>query len=170
MEGSGYLIPIYIVYALVAIGLTIWLARTLYRSGEVFLADVFEEKPGLAHAVNVLLVIGFYMLNLGYSALILKAQSPSTAVGAIETLANKLGTLIFTLGLIHFLNLLVFFAIRRRAEIRKLPPPIPPSYWGVQPGGPYPPQGPAAPQGAPAPFPTQHPSPPPTRRPAPGTA
>ena len=137
-----YLIPIYIVYAIVSIGLTVWLARTLYKSGEVFLEDVFEDKAGLAHAVNVLLVIGFFMLNFGYAALILRANAPSTAVGAIETLANKLGVLIFTLGLIHFLNMLVFFAIRKRSQMRNQPPPIPPQYY------PGPPASPRGPEGA----------------------
>lgn len=135
MVTTDYLIPIYIIYAIVSIGLTIWLARTLFKSGEVFLLDVFEDKPGLAHAVNVLLVIGFYMLNFGYAALILRADPPSNSVGAIETLARKLGVLIFTLGLIHFVNMMVFFAIRKRVEMRNHPPPVPPQQY-------YPPQPP----------------------------
>ncbi|MGH9195845.1 MAG: hypothetical protein ACRD1T_08910 [Acidimicrobiia bacterium] len=136
---TSYLIPVYVVYSIVSIGLTIWLARTLYKSGEVFLKDVFEDKNGLAHAVNVLLVVGFYMLNFGYAALILRANAPSTGVGAIETLAQKLGVLIFTLGLIHFVNMMVFFAIRRRAEWRKNPPPVPPiQYWPAPQAGPPP--------------------------------
>ena len=137
----AYLIPIYVVYAIVSIGLTVWLARTLYKSGEVFLDDVFEDKPGLAHAVNVLLVIGFFMLNFGYAALILRADAPSTAVGAIETLARKLGVLIFTLGLIHFLNMMVFFAIRKRIQMHNQPPPFPPQAYYPAPAGPTGPEG-----------------------------
>ena len=43
-----YLVPVYVVYAVVSIGLTIWLARTLSKNGEVFLRDVFADKPDLA--------------------------------------------------------------------------------------------------------------------------
>lgn len=45
--------------------LTIWVARALQRYGKVFLLDVFDGDDVLAHAVNQLLVIGFYLLNLG---------------------------------------------------------------------------------------------------------
>ena len=65
------LILIYAIYGTVAIGLVVWLARTLFANGTVFLSDVFDAKPGMAEAVNRLLVIGFYMLNLGYALLLL---------------------------------------------------------------------------------------------------
>lgn len=74
MESNGYAIAVYAVYALVAVGLTVWLARTLYRSGAVFLKDVFADRPGLAEAVNRLLVVGFYMANLGYALYILRTE------------------------------------------------------------------------------------------------
>jgi hypothetical protein len=56
------------------VGLTIWLAP-LFRNGTVFLQDVFTGAPGLAEAVNHLLVVGFYMLSLGYGLYILRATN-----------------------------------------------------------------------------------------------
>ena len=56
----------YVVYLLVTVPLTIWVATTLSRNGRVFLADVFAGDDGLADAVNRLLVVGFYLLNLGF--------------------------------------------------------------------------------------------------------
>ena len=56
----------YVVYLLVAVPLTIWVATTLSRNGRVFLEDVFAGNEGLADAVNRLLVVGFYLLNLGF--------------------------------------------------------------------------------------------------------
>ena len=55
MHGDGYAIAVYVGYALVALGLTAWLARTLFRNGAAFLYDVFEDRPALAEAVNRLL-------------------------------------------------------------------------------------------------------------------
>ena len=94
---SSYLVPVYAAYALAAVGLTVWLARTLFRSGAVFLEDVFE-KPELAAAVNRLLVTGFYMINLGYAAFLLKASAVDSSTAAIEVLAKKLGILLLSLG------------------------------------------------------------------------
>ncbi len=114
METTQYLVPVYAVYAVTAVGLTVWLARTLFKNGAVFLRDVFEDKPDLADAVNRLLVVGFYLFNLGYAALLLRADPAETMVGAIETLAFKLGLLSVSLGVMHFANMVVFHRIRRR--------------------------------------------------------
>ena len=76
---TSYLIPVYAAYATTSIGLTVWLARTLFKNGAVFLEEVFADQPRMAEAVNRLLVVGFYLLNLGYAALIMKASSATTA-------------------------------------------------------------------------------------------
>ena len=120
---AEYLVPVYLVYGVTAVLLTLWLARTLFNNGAVFLNDVFADKPKLAEAVNRLLVVGFYLFNLGYACLLLKADPASTVVGAIETLAYKLGALLVSLGVMHFFNMYLFHRIRRRAQIANLPPP-----------------------------------------------
>src|SRR6266540_5992072 len=126
MNGEATGIAIYAIYAAVAIGLTAWLARTLFRSGTAFLHDVFEDRPALAEALNRLLVVGFYMLNLGYALYILRAGRGLRAFEAVQFLVNRLAILLVTLGLIHFVNVFVFWRIRGRREQRHLPPPIAP--------------------------------------------
>jgi hypothetical protein len=123
---TPYLVPVYATYAAITLGLTIFLARTLFRNGAVFLEDVFKDTPKMAEAVNKLLVVGFYLVNLGYAALIMKAQSASTAVEAVEVLAWKLGALLMSLAFMHFVNLFVFYRIRRRSRMAELPPPVMP--------------------------------------------
>ncbi len=124
MAGS-YLIFVYTVCAAVSVSLTVWLARTLSKNGAVFLKDVFKE-PSLADAVNHLLVVGFYLLNLGYAAMLLRAEGAFTATAAVEVLSWKLGCLLLSLGGMHFANLYVFHRIRRRARLSTLPPPVAP--------------------------------------------
>ncbi len=72
-EATDHLLSVYLVYVSASIGLTIWLARTLFKNGEVFLEEVFADNPRMASAVNRLLVVGFYLLNLGYAFVTLKA-------------------------------------------------------------------------------------------------
>lgn len=133
MASHHYLIAVYAVYAGVSVLLTVWLARTLSRNGEVFLDDVFLDNPRMAQAVNRLLVVGFYLLNLGYALITLKADiawpSPTQA---IETLAAKLGALLLALGAMHFTNLYLFHRIRRRGQIRLAPPPVKPQLHQTQ--------------------------------------
>jgi hypothetical protein len=124
-ETSTPLTVVYLAYAGASIGLTIWLARTLFKNGEVFLEEVFADNPRLAGAVNRLLVVGFYLLNLGYAFLTLKAGNEvRTSTEGIETLAVKLGSLLLVLGALHMGNLYLFHRIRRRGQIRMAPPPV----------------------------------------------
>jgi hypothetical protein len=122
----------YAAYLGIAIPLVVWLARTLSKNGELFLTDVFVERPELAPAVNKLLVTGFYMANLGLVGMLLKNRHPGSAIEVIEALASRLGGLLLLLAGVHFFNLYVFSAVRRRATIKHLPPPVRPTYSAQQ--------------------------------------
>ena len=122
---SSFLVPVYAAYALVTVPLVVWLARTLFKNGAVFLDTVFEDHR-IAEAVNRLLVVGFYLFNLGYALLWMKAEAAETEIAAVETLAWKLGALLLALGAMHFFNMYLFYRIRRRAQLKVLPPPVAP--------------------------------------------
>ncbi len=123
----------YFSYLAISIGLTIWVARTLHRSGRVFLVDAFHGNQELADSVNHLLVVGFYLINIGYIALALRTDSPlQTFRQIIELESVKIGVVLLILGVMHFFNILVFAKMRGRATNRApLPPPPPrPAYSG----------------------------------------
>ena len=111
---------VYLPYAAIAITLTIWLARTLSRHGGLFLRAVFKDRPELADAINQLLVIGFYLVNIGWALLLLRANEVENQVhsptDAIALLTTRLGTLLLLLGVAHLANLYVFHRVRRGAE------------------------------------------------------
>ena len=139
----------YLVYLLVSVGLTIWVATTLSRNGLVFLEDVFADSR-LARAVNQLLVMGFYLLNLGYVAVAMRSSARiPVAARALETLSYKIGFVLLVLGVLHVCN--VFFLGRyRRGRLRQQQgmPPLPPAGrlpMYPQPGGPGRPGGPGGP-------------------------
>jgi len=118
----------YLLYLAVSIGLTVWVATTLSRNGLVFLEDVFADGR-LAKAVNQLLVMGFYLLNLGYVAFAMRSGARvAEASEALETLSMKIGLVLLVLGVLHFCN--VFFLGRyRRGRLRQQQPapPLPPA-------------------------------------------
>jgi len=117
----------YIVYIALSIPLTIWVAHTLYKNGRVFLIDSFRGNERLADSVNHLLVVGFYLINIGYVALALKERIVPTDVREVlETISRKIGVVMLVLGAMHFFNILVFSKMRRRALLQAVPPPIPP--------------------------------------------
>jgi len=110
-----YIVISYAVYLVVTLAVTVWTARTLHSSGRIFLVDAFHGNEALADSVNHLLVVGFYLINVGYVALALETQANVTdARQAIELISGKIGTVLLVLGFMHFFNLFVFNTIRRR--------------------------------------------------------
>ncbi len=114
-------------YALLSIAITIWVARTLFKHGRLFLVDSFLGNEPLADSVNRLLLVGFYLVNFGFVAMFLKyGAKPTTPVDAIEFLSSKVGIVLLVLGGMHFMNIIVFSKARSRALLANSPPPVGP--------------------------------------------
>src|SRR5262249_59938595 len=100
---------------------------TLHKRGAIFLVDAFHGNAELAASVNHLLVVGFYLINIGFVSLALKSNAHiGNSRAAIEMLSDKLGWVLLTLGGMHFFNLYVFSRIRSRGRMRVPPPPVAP--------------------------------------------
>jgi hypothetical protein len=128
----------YLVYLAIAVPLTIWVARTLSLNGRIFLVDVFHGNEDFADAVNRLLVVGFYLINLGFVTLFLRGgDAVVDARELFEQLSVKLGTVMLVLGGLHLANVWVFNAMRRRSRLeQQTTPPVPPN--AVVAPGPFP--------------------------------
>jgi phosphoglycerol transferase MdoB-like AlkP superfamily enzyme len=120
----------YLAYLFISVALTIWVARTLHKNGRIFLVDSFLGNEPLADSVNHLLVVGFYLINIGFVTLALKYGDKATDTQtALEILSTKVGLVLVVLGIMHFINLATFSKMRRRATPRpttgSLPPVLP---------------------------------------------
>ena len=123
----NWLLVTYITYLGISIALTVWVARTLHKNGRIFLLDSFHGNEPLADSVNHLLVVGFYLINIGYVSLGLRyGDKPEDLQGILETLSTKVGVVLLVLGGMHFFNLYIFSKMRRRGLLHKAPPPLPP--------------------------------------------
>lgn len=118
----------YALYTLISIAITVWVARTLFRNGRVFLVDSFLGNEALADSVNRLLVVGFYLVNLGFVSMFLRyGDKPRDMRESIEFLSSKVGIVLLVLGVMHFMNILIFSKARARAILLNAPPPVAPS-------------------------------------------
>ncbi|MBK9761309.1 MAG: hypothetical protein IPO90_15400 [Flavobacteriales bacterium] len=133
----------YLIYLPVALLLTLYVARTLFTNGRTFMLDIFKGKTDIADATNKLFEVGFYLLNVGFALLIMKidqgeettfengqstisyTQLLNTNQEVVEALASKLGGFAIYLGVMLFLNLLLFFRGRRKSHQGIMPPPVP---------------------------------------------
>lgn len=110
----------YSLYLAISIVLTVWVARTLSKNGRIFLVDSFGGNEPLADSVNHLLVVGFYLINIGYVTLALRyGTHPTDAAEVMEYLSTKVGLVLVVLGAMHFFNVYVIGRFRHRARVRE---------------------------------------------------
>ncbi len=116
----------YLLYLPLSVALTIWVAATLHKNGRVFLVEAFHGNGEMADSVNHLLVVGFYLINIGYIALALRyGDKPTNLQEAFEFLSTKLGLVLIVLGAMHFFNMFNFDKMRRKARrANPEPPPV----------------------------------------------
>lgn len=113
-------ITFYAMYVLFSLAFTFWVGTNLFRSGRIFLMDSFQQDERKADAVNQLLLVGFYLVNIGLVSLFLSVgQKPTTVIEAFELLAHKIGIVLLVLGGMHFFNMRNISQMRTKALSRE---------------------------------------------------
>ena len=114
------MVATYFVYVALSLAITYWVGRTLHSNGRVFLVENFEGREALADSVNHLLLVGFYLVNIGFVSLALRfGGRPETLVEAIEYLSTKVGLVVVVIGLMHFFNMFWLVRFRKSRLIAK---------------------------------------------------
>ena len=114
-----YTLVSYLIYLLASMVLTVWVARTLFTNGRIFLVESFGSED-MADSVNHLLHVGFYLLNIGFVALFLRfGTKPEDLVDVFEYISTKLGIVLVVLGFMHFFNMHNISQIRSKSRKRR---------------------------------------------------
>ncbi len=113
------MITTYVIYVVVSLAITVWVGRTLSRNGRLFLVENFNGNEALADSINHLLLVGFYLINIGFVSLALRyGTKPMDAVEAVEFLSTKIGLAVVVLGGMHFFNMMILVKFRRSKMLR----------------------------------------------------
>lgn len=105
----------YGLYLAISIGMTIWVARALSSNGEVFLVRCFGQDTELAASTNRLLVIGFYLVNLGFISYRLNNWQVAT-LNLVPEVGSRVGISLLMLGLMHFFNMVLIARFGRAVK------------------------------------------------------
>ena len=104
----------YLVYLALSIFITVYVARTLSRNGLPFLIQGFKGNRDIAVSTNHLLVVGFYLVNLGFVLLRMRING---AINTVEQLivyqTSNIGVVLVVLGVFHFFNMYVIHRLGR---------------------------------------------------------
>jgi predicted PurR-regulated permease PerM len=116
METTKILIG-YAIYLPIALFLTYYVSKTLFKNSKVYMMDIFKGREEIAVATNKLFETGFYLLNLGFALMILEMNNYDNSYQTlIENLSYKIGGFTIYLGVMLFLNLYFFFRGKRKAR------------------------------------------------------
>jgi len=130
METTKILIG-YAIYLPIALILTLYVSRTLFRNSKIYMLDIFKGREEIANATNKLFETGFYLLNIGFALLIMKISIYSDSYQSlVEALGSKIGGFAIYLGLMLFINLFLFFRGKRKANQTSTPTTISPTFVG----------------------------------------
>lgn len=107
----------YAIYLPVAIALTIYVSKTLFKNSLVYMTDIFKGREEIAKATNKLFETGFYLLNIGFALKIMEMNLYNDSYQImIEELSSKIGGFSIYLGIMLFINLYLFFRGKRKAN------------------------------------------------------
>src|SRR3954468_24366490 len=102
----------YITYLVISICIAIAVATFLYKSGHPFLLLAFRGDEKLAVSVNRLLVVGFYLIHIGFICLFsVIGQAAQTPMEFLKYVCWKVGVVLFVLGGMHFFNLAILLNV-----------------------------------------------------------
>ncbi|CAM4337299.1 hypothetical protein [Flavobacterium terrigena] len=116
METTKILVG-YAIYLPIALFLTYYVSKTLFKNSKIFMLDIFKGREEIAFATNKLFETGFYLLNLGFALMILEMTIyKDDYQSLIEALSYKIGGFDIYLGIMLFINLYFFFRGKRKAN------------------------------------------------------
>ncbi len=70
------------------------------------MSQLIPNHEELCHQINKMLLIGYYLLNLGYCAMtIISWEKIQNSTQLIEIIATKSAIIILTIGFMHYINI-----------------------------------------------------------------
>ena len=114
----NYTIWAYIIFLTLIIFIIVYVGRYFYLNGRIFIIALFNGNVALADQINKLLLIAYYLFNIGYSFISLKQWQKITGVEMLlSSLASNIGVLILILALTHYLNMLIIYTLSKSKSI-----------------------------------------------------
>ena len=111
----NYNIAAYIIYICITIYIIVWVGRMFHGNGRVFILQLYKGDEEGTDTVNNILLIAYYLFNIGYAFLKLKAwEVVNNASELISSLAYYLGTLILILAVTHYFNMLIIYFLSKK--------------------------------------------------------
>ncbi len=107
----------YLIYGCITGFVTIWVGWIFYRNGRAFILYLLQNNALLTDAINRLLLTGYYLLNLGYAAVMISTwERVESWTGLLTSVTVMTGRIILTLAFIHYCNMAAIYYIGKKQQ------------------------------------------------------
>ncbi len=104
----------YLIYGIITFYITVRVGWICYRNGIHFIEAELQNQD-LSDSVNKMLLMGYYLMNLGYAALMIYTwQDLHNTAALIHSISSRCAYIVLSLGLMHYVNILVIYLLRRK--------------------------------------------------------
>lgn len=105
----------YAIYLSATLYIIYWLGRLFHRNGRIFILQLYEGNAEATDTINNILLVAYYLFNIGYAFLMLRYwEKVTTTAALIASLSSNLGRLILILALTHYSNLFLIYRLSRK--------------------------------------------------------
>ncbi len=98
----------YFVYLSITAFIIIFVGKICYTNGTIFVKALVPGHEELCQHINQILLIGYYLINLGYCGITLISWTKiNTTTELLETIALKSAIIILLIAILHYLNITI---------------------------------------------------------------
>ena len=105
----------YILYLFITYFITVHVGLIFYRNGRLYILRLFHGDEKMADFINRMLLTGYYLLNLGYAAVMIQTwDTIDSWTGVFSSITSMTGRILLTLAVIHYFNMAIIFLVSKR--------------------------------------------------------
>lgn len=98
----------YTIFLLITTYIIIVVGKLCYRNGNIFVLELIPNHKELCHQINKILLIGYYLINIGYCAMTLVSWSAITNfTELVSIISSKTAVILGILAILHYLNIFI---------------------------------------------------------------
>ena len=114
----NYNVVAYMIYIAAMIFIIVYVGRYFYRNGRIFILSLLKGNVPLTDYINKLLLVAYYLFNIGYAFIQLKSWQKITSMEAMfSSLSVNMGVLILILAVTHYGNMLAIYFLSKSNSI-----------------------------------------------------
>jgi hypothetical protein len=98
----------YGIYLFVTAVIIIRIGKICYDNGNVFVSQLIPDHEELCHRTNQILLLGYYLMNIGYCAMtLIDWEIIKTSAQLVETISVKTGIIVCAISIMHYFNIFI---------------------------------------------------------------